>query len=60
MKHDLPRDPAEARVSGYDWSALAADLDASGTAVLEHLLTPEECAALAGLYPDGATFAATC
>ena len=56
MKHDVPRDPAETRVSGYDWSGLAADLDVSGAAVLEHLLTPEECAAIAGLYPDASHF----
>ena len=41
---------------GFDWGALAADLDAGGAAVLEGLLTPEECAAIAGLYPDASHF----
>ncbi len=42
---------ADARVSSYDWSALTADLNAHGCAVIEQLLTPEECRELASLYP---------
>jgi hypothetical protein len=42
----------EERVARYDWHRLAADLDAQGCAVLEKLLTPEECADLAALYPN--------
>ncbi|GAB1581211.1 2OG-Fe(II) oxygenase [Phyllobacterium phragmitis] len=42
---------AEERVDSYDWTALASDLDDYGCAVLEKLLTPEECRALAALYP---------
>jgi len=43
---------AEARVAGYDWPALTAELDTQGCAVLPKLLTPAECHAIAGLYPD--------
>ncbi|MDR3468769.1 MAG: 2OG-Fe(II) oxygenase [Xanthobacteraceae bacterium] len=47
---------AEARVAGYPWQDLAAEIDARGCAVLERLLTPEECRKLAGLYPDESHF----
>jgi uncharacterized protein len=43
--------PAEARVDGYDWAALTAELDQVGAAVLPQLLGPEECRAIAALYP---------
>lgn len=43
---------AEARVSAYDWQAVAGELDGFGCAVLPKLLTPEECHAIAALYPD--------
>ncbi|RCS23432.1 proline hydroxylase [Phyllobacterium salinisoli] len=42
---------AEERVGKYDWTALASDLDDYGCAVLEKLLTQEECRDLAALYP---------
>lgn len=47
---------AESRVSRYDWNALAAELDSYGAAVIEKLLTPEECAGIAALYPHEAHF----
>jgi hypothetical protein len=40
-----------ARVASIDWTGVAADLDAHGCATLERLVTPDECAALAMLYP---------
>ena len=43
---------AEARVAGHDWQALAGELDGYGCAVLPKLLSPEECRAIAALYPD--------
>ena len=46
-----PAAPARERVARYDWSTLALDLSNYGCAVLEKLLTPEECAAIAALYP---------
>src|ERR1700757_1535795 len=47
---------AEARVAAYDWKALAAELDSYGCAVLPKFLTPEECRAIAALYPDESHF----
>lgn len=42
------------RVSQIDGARLADELDASGAAVVEQLLTPAECRALAALYATGA------
>ena len=42
----------ETRVAACDWAALAAELDGFGCAVLPKLLSPEECGAIAALYPD--------
>jgi len=46
-------------VERLDWSAIAADLDAHGHAVLTALLTPAECDAMAHLYDGGADFRST-
>ena len=43
--------PADERIDRYDWLALGAELGANGCAILEKLLNPRECAALAALYP---------
>jgi hypothetical protein len=40
----------------YDWNSIAADLDARGCAVLDALLTPAQCRALAALYDDDSRF----
>jgi len=40
----------------YDWESVATDLDARGCAVLDALLTPAECRALAALYDDDSRF----
>jgi hypothetical protein len=42
---------AAARARALDWDRAAQDLDAAGNAVLEGLLSPDECRSLAGLYP---------
>jgi hypothetical protein len=39
------------RVNALDWDPVSRDLDSRGNAVLEHLLSPDECALLADLYP---------
>lgn len=39
------------RVKTLDWDRAAKDLDGQGCAVIESLITPEECDAVAGLYP---------
>ena len=47
---------AEARVAGYDWPAIAGELDNYGCAVLPKLLSPEECRTIATLYDDESHF----
>ncbi len=39
-----------------DWGRVARELDARGNAVIEHILPPEECQALAALYPQDLPF----
>jgi hypothetical protein len=43
--------PIERRIGSYDWAAIGSDLDNVGCAVLEKLLTPNECQDIAALYP---------
>ncbi|MDL2398205.1 2OG-Fe(II) oxygenase [Rhizobium mayense] len=43
---------AEARVAEYDWRKLSEELSGFGCAVMEKLLSPEECRAIADLYPQ--------
>jgi uncharacterized protein len=45
-----------ARVDRYDWSTVRAQLDGAGWAMLERLLTPDECAEIAAYYPDDSRF----
>ena len=47
---------ATSRVAAYDWPALRAELDLHGAAILPKLLSPEECADIAALYPDESHF----
>jgi hypothetical protein len=46
------QDDAGSRAAVYDWRALGAELDNFGCAVIEKLLTPQECADIAALYPQ--------
>jgi uncharacterized protein len=49
-----PAKDVAGRVEALDWEQVSKELDAQGCAMIEGLLTPEECDALAGLYPvDG-------
>jgi hypothetical protein len=43
-------------VRSLDWQRLGAALDASGSAVADGLLSPEECASVAALYADAGIF----
>ena len=45
-----------ARVTSYDWSNIAAHLDAHGWGALPQLLSPTETASLAALYDDDECF----
>ena len=51
MPEHMPRISAENRVAGYDWTAIGAELDSYGCAVLEGLLLGDEFAEIARLYP---------
>ena len=51
-----PAGHAEARADAYDWDRIAGELDAQGAAVLEGLLSPEECRAVASLYSEDGRF----
>ena len=44
------------RVEAIDWAPVAAQLDAQGSALIERLLGPAECAALAALYQSDSLF----
>jgi hypothetical protein len=46
----------EHRVGALDWARASADLDAHGWAMIERILTAEECRAVAGLYDDDRRF----
>jgi uncharacterized protein len=56
MIRPVPSSDIAARVGAVDWTAATADLDTQGCAVLKGLLPPDECRALAALYPDDARF----
>jgi hypothetical protein len=47
------------RVDALDWAALAAEVDASGSAQTAPLLTPDECQEIAALYEDAGRFRST-
>jgi hypothetical protein len=44
------------RLNGVAWQRVEADLDAYGGAMLERLLTPEECDVVTAMYPNDAAF----
>jgi len=50
------RKSAIERVDGFDWLRIARDLDQQGHALVEQLLSPEECRAIAGLYSNDDVF----
>jgi hypothetical protein len=51
-----PPSPIIERVEAIDWMQAGAELDTHGCAVIEKLLAPRQCAALAALYPDDTHF----
>ena len=44
------------RVKTLDWEHVSHDLDAQGSALIERLLAPDECLAIASLYPQDNRF----
>ena len=47
---------AVARVNALDWQRISQELDDQGSAMLERILTPQECQTLAALYSDDDLF----
>ena len=47
---------AAGRASALDWPRIAEELDAQGCAVIERLLSPDECRSMAELYPEDERF----
>src|SRR6266568_1440869 len=54
--HPAPPSDIAARVDAIDCTQATSDLDAQGCAGLKGLLSPDECHALAALYPDDKHF----
>ncbi|MDP1598053.1 2OG-Fe(II) oxygenase [Phenylobacterium sp.] len=46
----------EGRIASLDWPSVTRGLDTQGSAMIERLLSPEECAAISGLYAEEAGF----
>ncbi|MGS1119045.1 2OG-Fe(II) oxygenase [Rhodanobacter sp. UC4436_H3] len=51
-----PAPDTGARLQACDWAGIGDELDAHGCAMLEALLSPQECAALASMYADDGRF----
>src|SRR5688572_3047255 len=47
-----PATDVAGRVKALDWERVSKDLDAQGCAMIERLISPAECEALAELYPE--------
>ena len=45
-----------ARVTALDWERISQDLDAQGNALIERILSPDECRAIASVYPRDELF----
>jgi hypothetical protein len=52
----IPFEGAVARVDALDWSRISKDLDEQGSALLQGVLSAEECKAIASLYPNESIF----
>jgi hypothetical protein len=48
--------PVADRIAQIDWDGMAAELGNQGAAVLQKLLTAQECRDIAALYPENAAF----
>ena len=51
-KEALSAQAAKSRVAKYDWVEISEDLSSQGCAVIERLLSPDECRQVATLYPQ--------
>jgi len=48
--------PIGSSAAAIDWERVSQDLDAQGNAMIERLLSPDECKAIAELYPSDEIF----
>jgi hypothetical protein len=51
-----PSSDIASRIDAIDWDQATSDLDSQGCAVLQNLLTSDECRAIVALYPDEVNF----
>src|SRR5216683_3593443 len=56
VSNAIPAKNAVERVDSLDWQRISQELDAQGSALLERILSAEECQALAGLYLEDSRF----
>jgi hypothetical protein len=56
MKRDVAAETIAERLSSIAWERVESDLNEYGGAVLEQLLTPDECESVTAMYPDDAAF----
>jgi hypothetical protein len=52
----IPADKAVARVNVLDWQQIGDNLDQQGSALLQGVLSADECQALVALYPEDSIF----
>jgi hypothetical protein len=52
----IPFEGAVARVNGLDWHQISKELDEQGSALLQGVLSADECKAVAALYPEESIF----
>src|SRR5260370_12886164 len=52
----IPAEKSVARAEGFDWQQIGQELDDRGSALLQGILSSDECVALAGLYSEDALF----
>jgi uncharacterized protein len=52
----IPAKNAVERINRLDWEQISQNLDAQGSALIEHVLSPDQCHALAELYPEDGLF----
>src|SRR5713226_2305041 len=56
VRNTIPANNAVALIKTLDWERISQDLDARGSALLERVLSANECQALADLYPEDGLF----
>jgi hypothetical protein len=55
-RRSIPAKNAIARIKTLDWERISQHLDAQGSAILERVLSRDECQALAQIYPEDDLF----